>query len=184
MWTFVTRLVGAATLDARVYEDVEADTGATAQAVGVILLATIAAGIGARGWNTQPESLLEFSVVVAALALIAWASWALLTYEIGGRLLPQRQTRVDVAQLLRTIGFSTAPALFLVVAGFGATTFVFAVTAVWMLATMVVAIRQALDYTSTTRAFLVCAVGWLLTLVFMIGIGLFFGPTLAAYGLR
>jgi hypothetical protein len=180
MWNFVTRVVGAATLDSRVYEDVEADSGATVQAVGVILLGTIAAGVGARGWNARPEALIEFSVVVAALALIAWASWALLTFEIGGRLMPERQTRVDVAQLLRTIGFSAAPALFLVVAGFVATTFVFAVTSVWMLATMVVAVRQALDYTSTTRAFLVCAIGWLLTLVFMIGIGLFFGPSLAA----
>lgn len=180
MWSFVNRVVGAATLDSRVYEDVEADATATVQAIGVILLGTIAAGIGARGWNAEPELLLEFSVVVAALALIAWASWALLTFEIGGRLMPEPQTRVDVTQLMRAIGFSAAPALFLVVAGFGATTFIFAVTAVWMLATMVVAVRQALDFTSTTRAFLVCAVGWLLTLVFMIGIGLFFGPTLAA----
>jgi hypothetical protein len=180
MWNFVSRIVGAATLDARVYEDVEADSTATSQAVGVILLGTVAAGVGARGWNTQPESLLQFSAVVSVLALLAWASWALLTFEIGGRLLPERQTRVDVPQLLRTIGFSSAPALFLVVAGFGATTYVFAVTSVWMLATMVMAIRQALDYTSTGRAVLVCAVGWLLTLVFMIGIGLFFGPALAA----
>lgn len=179
MWNFMFRVVGAATLDSRVYEDVESDSSASFQAVGVILLGTVAAGLGARGWNTEPQALLQFSVVVAAIALMSWACWALLTFEIGGRLMPERQTRVDVAQLLRTIGFSAAPALFLVVAGFVATTFVFAVTAVWMLATMVVAVRQALDYSSTTRAFVVCAVGWLLTLVFMIVIGLFFGPTLA-----
>jgi hypothetical protein len=180
MWNFVTRVVGAATLDARVYEEVEADSAATVQAVTVILLGSVAAGFGARGWNTEAAPLLEVSIVTAVLALLSWASWALLTFEIGGRLMPERQTRVDVAQLLRTIGFSAAPALFLVLAAFGAATYIFAVTSIWMLATMVVAIRQALDYTSTTRAFAVCAVGWLLTLIFMIGIGLFFGPTLTA----
>jgi hypothetical protein len=178
MWNFVTRLVGAATLDARVYEDVEADSAATAQAVVVILLGTVAAGFGARGWNAQPESVFEFSIVAATIALVSWACWALLTFEIGGRLMPERQTKVDVAQLLRTIGFSAAPALFLVVAGFAATTFVFAATAVWMLATMVMAIRQALDYTSTMRAFAVCAIGGFLTLTFVVIIGLVFGPTL------
>jgi hypothetical protein len=178
MWTFVTRLVGAATLDPRVYEDVESDPAANVQAVGVILLGCLAAGFGARGWNTEPEAVLRFSVVIASVALLAWACWALLTFEIGGRLMPERQTQVDVAQLLRTIGFSAAPALFLVVAAFAVPTFVFGVTALWMLAAMVVAIRQALDYSSTTRAFLVCAAGWLLTLLFMVGIGVVFGPTL------
>jgi hypothetical protein len=41
----------------------------------------------------------------------------------------------------------------------GVTIPVFAVTAVWMLAAMVVAVRQALDYQSTARAIAVCASG-------------------------
>ena len=180
MRNFLLRVVGAAMLDTGVYEDVEADPGATIQAVGVIVLASVAAGFGANGWRADPKSTLVFSAIVGALGLMAWESWALLTFEIGGRLLPERQTQVDVGELLRTIGFSAAPGLFLVFGAFGATTLIFAVTAVWMLATMVVAVRQALDYTSTRRAFAVCALGWLLTLVIVIGLGLFFGPGLAA----
>ncbi len=180
MRTFLFRVVGAATLDPGVYEDVEADPKATIQAVAVIVLGSLAAGFGASGWNASAQSTLTHSAVAAALGLLAWAGWALLTFEIGGRLLPERQTSVDVGELLRTIGFSTAPALFLVLGAFGATTLVFAVTSVWMLATMVVAVRQALDYTSTARAFAVCALGWLLTLVFVVGLGLLFGPSLAA----
>ena len=179
MRNFLFRVVGAATLDANVYEDVEADANATLQAVGVIFLASLAAGFGANGWNASAQSTLAYSAIVAVLALLAWSSWALLTFEIGGRLLPERQTRVDVGELLRTIGFSAAPALFLIFGAFGATTVVFVVTAIWMLATMVVAVRQALDYSSTGRALVVCALGWFLTLVFIVGLGLFFGPGLA-----
>ena len=179
MRTFIFRVVGAATLNANVYEDVEGDPKATTQAVAVVFLASLAAGFGANGWNAPPQSMLTYSAVVAVLALLGWTSWAVVTFEIGGRLLPERQTHVDVGELLRTIGFSAAPALFLIFGAFGATTLVFAVTAVWMLATMVMAVRQALDYTSTGRALAVCALGWFLTLVFVVGLGLFFGPGLA-----
>jgi hypothetical protein len=50
---------------------------------------------------------------------------------------------------------------------------VFAVTTVWMLCAMVVAVRQALDYTSTVRAFLVCLIGLVLTLIMVFVIGSF-----------
>jgi hypothetical protein len=179
MREFVLRIIGAAALNPNTYEDVEADPKATAQAIGVIVLASLSAGFGANGWNAQPRPILTFSAVAGFLGLLAWASWALATFEIGGRLLPEPQTRVDVPQLLRTIGFSAAPALFLVVGAFGATTLVFAITSAWMLAAMVLAVRQALDYESTARAVAVCALGWLLTGAFIIAIGPLFGPGLA-----
>lgn len=180
MRSFLRRVVGAATLDTRVYEDVEVDTAATPQAIFVILLAAIASGFGARGWNDGPESALAFSAVAGGLGLLAWASWAVVTFQIGGRLMPEPQTRVDVGELLRTIGFSAAPGLLLFLGAFGGTTAVFCVISLWMLATMVVAVRQALDYTSIGRAFAVCALGWLLTLAFVIGLGMLFGPSLGA----
>jgi hypothetical protein len=180
MWNFAYRVVGAASLNSRVYEDVEADPRATGQALGVILLASLAAGVGASGWNAAPATTLALSAVVSTVGLLAWASWALVTFEIGGRLLPEAQTQVDVDQLLRTIGFSAAPGLLLAFGAFGGTTIVFSITAVWMLATMVVAIRQALDYTTTARAIAVCMLGWVLALVFVYMISLFAGPNLAA----
>jgi hypothetical protein len=179
MQTFLFRLVGAATLDSKAYEDVEADSQATIQALAVIVLATGAAAFGARGWRTDVASLLVFSAAAGSLALLAWVSWALVTFEIGGYLLPETDTQVDLGQLLRTIGFSAAPGLFLVVGAFVPPTPVFIFTAFWMLATMVVAVRQALDYTTTLRAVAVCGLGWLLTAVFVIVLGLMFSPGLA-----
>ena len=56
---------------------------------------------------------------------------------------------------------------------------VFVITAVWMLAAMIVGVRQALDFRSTARAIAVCALGWLLAIAIGVGIGLFFGPTVS-----
>src|SRR5580765_4183194 len=175
--TFLQRLMGAAALDNAIYEEVEADRGATAQAMTVVVLSSLAGGFGARGLGaTTPANIAFFSLI----SLVTWAAWALLTYQIGGRLLPEPQTRVDVGELLRTIGFSSAPGLLRIFGILpGVTIPAFAIAAVWMLAAMIVAVRQALDYTSTARAIAVCIVGWVLAIALAVGIGLFFGPALS-----
>jgi mono/diheme cytochrome c family protein len=178
---FFFRTIGAAMLDTRTYEEVEADQTATPQALLVILLASLAAGIGASGWRSDVANVLTMSAFAATMALLAWVCWALVTFEIGSRLLPESQTRTDVGELLRTLGFSAAPGLFLVFGAFpGLTTPVFALTSVWMLAAMVLALRQALDYTSVLRALAVCSLGWLLALGFVFLFGQLAGPVLSA----
>ncbi len=92
---------------------------------------------------------------------MGWYVWAFLTYYIGTRLLPEPQTQADHGQLLRTIGFASAPGLIRVLGIIpGLAPIVFAVAGVWMLIAMVIAVRQALDYTNTWRAVGVCAIGW------------------------
>jgi len=56
---------------------------------------------------------------------------------------------------------------------------VFALTAVWMLAAMIVAVRQALDYRNTGRAVAVCLLGWVLATAIVVVLRLVFGPTLS-----
>lgn len=171
---FFYRLMGAATLDTGVYEEVEGDQNATVQAFCIVLLSSLAAGIGIGGLSAASIGY------IAAVALITWAAWALLIFEIGTRLMQRPRTRADVGQLLRTIGFATTPGLLLAFGALpGSTIPVFAVSGVWMMAAMVVGIRQALDFDSTMRAIAVCVVAWLLAMVFAIGLGLAFGPTLS-----
>jgi hypothetical protein len=176
MTTFLTRIAGAALLNPATYEEVEADRSATLQAMAVVLLSSLAAGVGGLGpLSARPAALAGISL----LAFAAWAVWALLTFEIGTRIFPAPRTQADVGQLLRTIGFASAPGI-LRVAGVipGSTTMVFAVTAIWMLMAMIVAVRQALDYTSTARAFAVCALGWVLAFGMALGVGVFWSPVL------
>ncbi len=157
MPNLVERMIRAAKLDANLYEEVEADTGATRQAMLVVVLSSLAAGIGSMG-----GAGLTGLFFGALSALAGWYIWAFLTYFIGTRLLPEPQTEADVGQLLRTTGFSSSPGL-LRVAGIipGVTGIVFLVSGVWMLVAMVSAVRQALDYHGTGRAIGVCMIGWL-----------------------
>ena len=175
--SFFMRLFGAAALDSTIYEEVEADRAATGQAMLVVVMSSLAAGVGVSGLNgISPRNAFGIS----AIALVAWAAWALVTFEIGARLLPQKQTRVDVGELLRTIGFASAPGLLRVFGIIPSVTVpAFVITTVWMLLAMVVAVRQALDYTSTARAVAVCALGWALAIAIAVALGLFFGPTLS-----
>ncbi len=173
--SFTQRVIGALALDAAIYEEVEADRGAITQAVTVVLLSSLAAGVGSRGLG---GTTVQGIVFIAVIALIAWAAWALVIFEIGSRLMPEPQTRVDVGQLLRTIGFAAAPGMLRVLGVMSAATIpVFAITAVWMLAAMIVAVRQALDFTSTVRAVAVCLLGWTLAIAIAVALGLLFGPT-------
>jgi hypothetical protein len=159
------RVIRAARLDASLYEEVEADPSSLGQATAVVVAASIAGGIGTAGIEGQPGFVLGL-----VLNLIGWYVWAFLTYLIGTRLLPQAATEADVGQLLRTLGFAAAPGLLRVLGvlpGVGA--LVMLATAVWSLAAMVVAVRQALDYDSTWRAVLVCMIGWVVqVLIIMI----------------
>jgi hypothetical protein len=102
--TFLQRLVGAAALDAAIYEEVEADGRATIQAVATVLLSSVAAGIGAVGFGGSAVANIVF---VSVVAFLAWVTWAVVVLEIGVRLIPQPNTRSSVGELLRTIGFAT-----------------------------------------------------------------------------
>ncbi len=173
---FVQRLIGAMALDVAIYEEVEADSGATLQAMAVVVLSSVAAGIGAMGFGAEPSRI----PAIVGMALATWGAWALLTFEVGARILPTAGTRANVGQLLRTIGFSTAPGFLLV---FGAIPVAavpaFSVVALWLLVTMVYAVKRALDYTSTARAVAVCVFGWTLAAAIVIVMGVLFGPAVS-----
>ena len=174
---FVMRLIGALALDPVTYEEVEADRSATGQALLVVVLSSVGAGIGARGLGSGSMRSMIF---ISALSLLGWMAWALLTYQIGVKLMPEPETRSDVGELMRTIGFSAAPGM-LRIFGIvpGASIPAFAITAIWMLIAMIVAVRQALDFKSTARAVAVCGLGWALALAIAVGLGLVFGPTVS-----
>ena len=176
--SFPMRLIGALAVDPLIYEEVEADRSATWQALLVVVLSSLSAGVGAFGWGTAS---LRGVLFMSGLALVSWATWAVITFEIGTRLMPESKTRADVGQLLRTIGFSAAPGM-LRIFGIvpGATLPAFVITAIWMLVAMVVAVRQALDYQSTARAVAVCGLGWALSIGIAVVLQLFFGPTVVS----
>jgi len=169
---FVDRIIRACKLDTTLYEEVEADKSATFQAALVVVLSSLAAGIGAI-------SLGSYNFIMPAiLSLISWYIWAYLIYLIGAKLFPEEKTKADHGELLRTIGFSSAPGLIRV---FGFTpelmTITFIGAGIWMLVAMIIAVRQALDYQSTWRAIGVVVIGFLVQAIVLIIFLRIFGST-------
>ena len=165
MTTFSNRIIRAAKLDVALYEEVEADKSALGQAMVVVVLSGIAAAIG----SSTRTGLLGI-LMVGVVAIIGWYIWAYVTYFIGTKLFPEPQTKADHGELLRTIGFSSSPGLIKVLGIIpGLQGIVFPIATVWMLVAMIIAVRQALDYTSTLRAIGVCAIGWVIQIaIFML----------------
>lgn len=173
MSVFVNRMIRAAKLDVHLYEEVEADKGAIGQAVGVVVLSSVASGIGL--FRTGG---LEGIVIGTIGALFGWYVWAFLTYIIGTKLLPEPQTHATHSELLRTIGFSSSPGMIRILGVIpGIAPLVFLLAGVWMLVAMVIAVRQALDYHGTLRAVGVCALGWVVQAVIVAIVLGMFGET-------
>jgi hypothetical protein len=170
MASFVERVVGAARLDARVYEEIEADPTAMGQAMAVVAASALAAGVGSIGSGATG------AVAAVMGGILGWFLWAVVTWLVGTQLLPEAGTSANLGQMLRTIGFSAAPGLLNVlgiVPLLGM--LVWFVAAVWQLVAMVVAVRQALDYRGTGRAVLVCVIGWVFYMIVSVGVAMAMG---------
>jgi len=167
-------MIGAAKLDADIYEEVEADKTAMGQAMGVVVLSSLAAGIGSIGRGGFGLDIM----VTIILSLITWYVWAYITYLVGTKLLPEPQTKADHGELLRTIGFSSSPGLIRVFGIIpGLTNAVYLIASIWMLVAMIIAVRQALDYQSTLRAVGVCAIGWIIQTIILVLLFSILGPS-------
>jgi hypothetical protein len=150
------RAIAAARLDVSAFEEVEADTTATGQAAGVVVLSAIAQAIGAVSHGAAG--------VIGSLVWVmcAWLVWSVVTYFVGVTLFKGTAT---VGELLRTLGFAQAPGVLYVlgfipvigrIAGF--------LIAIWILVAGIIAIRQALDIT-TGKAVITAVVGWLVVII-------------------
>jgi hypothetical protein len=157
---FMARIIRAAKLESRLYKEVATDKDATKQALVIVLLSSLAASIGA-----STHAGLGGLVMGGLVALLVWYIWVFITYIIGAKFFLVSQTSAHHRELWRTLGFASAPGVLRVFGAIpGLTGIAFLVAAVWMLIAGTIAVRQALDYTSTVRAASVCVPGWLVHL--------------------
>lgn len=152
--TMIDRMIRAAKLEDAVYEEVEHDQSATAQAFWVVVIASVAAGIGGLAAG------LTGLIVGVIAALVGWAAYAYVCYWIGTRILAGPHTSATWGELLRTLGFASSPRVLLVLAFIPVIGLLLAIVVlVWTLVTTVVAVRQALDF-DTGRAIVTAVAGW------------------------
>lgn len=160
------RMKGAALLDVATYEEVEHDPEATAQAAGVVLIVAAASALGS--WQLGPMAIAWGAVS----ALLSWGLWAAVTYIVGDKLFGGTATW---GELLRTLGFAQAPGVLAVLVIVPLLGWLFAaIMFVWLLATAIVAIRQALDF-STGKAVLTGLVGLVCVMALRLMVGLVTG---------
>ena len=157
-------------LDVSLYEEVEKDEGAVNQAVTVVIVSSICAGIGSLirslfGGGTG--IVLIGAIVWMIVTLVGWFIWSFIIYIVGTRITKGQETQADYGELLCTIGFSSSPGVFNILSFIP---FVPFAVGIWQLVAMVVAVRQALDF-STTKAIMTCIIGWIVNTILGILIG-------------
>jgi hypothetical protein len=155
---FLSRILRAIKLETQLFEEVEADRNALPQALGIVILSSLAVGLAALSKG------LVASVFSGTLgALLGWFVWSYLIFFIGTRWLAGPETKADYGQVLRTVGFAAAPGLIAII---GILPFLYnlaiSVSTIWMLVATVIAVRQALDYRSIGRAVIVSLIGWII----------------------
>jgi hypothetical protein len=165
--SIVDRMRGAALLDIATYEEVEHDTEATGQAAVVVIIVAVCSAIGAV-WRGGP------SIIMAPVtAILGWLLWSAVAYIIGDKLLGGTATW---GELLRTVGFAQSAGVLMI---FGIVPIlggiVRVVVGLWLLVAGIVALRQALDF-STGKAIVTAFLGWLamVLLAFLSGGGAWF----------
>ena len=159
--TFGDRVVGAMKLDPHAFEDVERDTTAIGQSVGVIALAAAAAGIG----NIYYGGLTGI-VSAAFMSVISFLVWSLIIWLVGTKVLPEPATKADYPETFRVLGFAAAPGLASVITIIPILGWILMVVIwVWQIAAMVVAVRQVLDYSTTGKAIVVVLIGFVINIV-------------------
>lgn len=161
MIPFLKRFMGVLVLDSSTFEEIEADRHAAMQSVVVVLLVCLAGGFAALGLGLA--GVAGF-VVGAVVSLGAWLVWATMITAVGTVMLPEPKTRSNLREVLRVLGYAAAPGVFIAVAAMqSVATLVLTLVTVWMIAAAVIAVRQALDYRSTSRAVAVCVIAWLMS---------------------
>jgi|TARA_B110000438_G_C15506031_1_gene517781 hypothetical protein len=152
---FLNRIYRSVKIEPEVFDEVQRDKNATITAGIVVVLSSLAAGVGASHLGGVNFFLAP------GLSLISWFVWAYIVYFVGVKLFPDLKTKTSHTALLRSIGFSSAPGIIRVL-GFNQElmSVTFIGSAFWMLACMVVAVKQTLNYKSLWKALGVVIIAW------------------------
>ena len=176
------RMIRAAKLEVAFYNEAEADTSLNQEALMVVILVSIAAGIGSflSGLFLGDIGNAILGLVLSAvMGVVGYYIWAYITYFVGTNLF---KGTADVGELLRTLGYASGPKLLSILAFIPCVGALLSlVGAIWSLVAGVVAVREALDF-DTTKAVITVIIGWVIILLITLAIGLVVGVGAAGLG--
>ena len=157
------RLIGALTINARIYDEIKQDEKATSQAAIVVIVAAI---LSAVGGGFLSSSIPTGIISLLLWGIVSWVLWAAIGYFVGTKLFKGKAT---LSEMLRVMGFAYAPAAFNIISlvpllGI----FVHLLVAFWLLGSVYVAFRETLDIEGG-QALATVLIGWF---VYLIGLGI------------
>jgi hypothetical protein len=174
--TMINRMIRAATLDVNLYEEVEADTSLNQEALMVVILVSVAAGIGAflGGLISLKIGAAIIGLILAiVIGVINYYIWAYVTHFVGTNFF---KGTADVGEVLRTLGYASAPRVLAILSFIPCVGWLIALAgAIWSLVTAVVAIRQALDFDDTVNAIITVIIGWVIIVIIQVVLTVIFG---------
>ena len=165
------RMLGALRLDLATYEDVEQDKKATGQAAFIVVATSAVAG--AVSYALTGVGGAEDGILGAIGALVGWAVYAWLAYQLGTKLLRGPETKADWGEVARTLGFAnTARFLYVFALVPGLAAVVQLVVGLWVLVATIVALRAALDCTVLRAVLIAIAASVAQAIVFVVALSL------------
>lgn len=175
MDTMINRVVRAAMLDVDFYNQVEADTSLNQEALMVVVLVSVASGIGAfLGGLISGEfgGAVLGLIIAVVLGVVNYYIWAYVTYFIGTNLF---EGTADPGELLRVLGYASGPRVV------GILSFIPClgglaglIGAIWALVAGFIAVREALDL-DTGKTLITVLIGWAIIFVISLVIGAVLG---------
>ena len=163
------RIIRAIRLDTRLYREAAETEAYTTEAFLIVLITAMLSAIGTAVMADRP--LVAFIAQATNSILVGWVVWAVVAYVVGAMFGGQS----SVNELLRALGYATAPR-FLGLLGFIPCVGWVFVLAAWLvsLAAGVLAIREAMEF-DTVKALITAAIGWAITVIIAIALGFVFG---------
>lgn len=168
--SLIDRMIGVASLNEPTFNDIEHDTNATPQALIVVVIAAIAAAIGALG--EHQGSLIGQTV----MAVVNWIVFSVVAYFVGSMLF-HGSADATIGKVLRLVGFAQTPKIL------GALAFIpllgwiaGLVAAIWFLVVSIYALRAAFNF-QLDRAVLTAIVSLVVMVAVSVVVGLLFNVT-------
>ena len=162
----LARAIRAARFDGGVYQDIGGEPESMFQALGIVISAALAFGLGVRSAPPQGLEGSETIVMLVAIStiMVGWVLWTSIAYWIGTRLLGGQ---ADHRTLRRSVGIAYGPGVLMAMSGVPVVgPAFFSISLFWLLATVTVAVRETQRF-GVVRALLCTIIGWFLALLLL-----------------
>jgi hypothetical protein len=165
------RIIGVFKLDVNTFEEIEHDSAATMQAVIIVAVVALLAGLGSLfGSMVSGTGGLGGFFGTLIWTFVGWFIWAVVTYFVGTTFFGGQ---ASIEEMLRVLGFAYAPQLLSIIPCIGAF-----IGLIWSLVAGFIAVRQGLDL-DNMKALITIAVGFVVIIIGNVVLGLLLGGSAA-----